>query len=264
MKNIIEINLIENCSCELVSNIDDGTNSIQLIIKCDVSLNPKLTIDGTEMKLSANNVIYTIPESNLIGNGTIIFNLVDDNHAGNDFTITKSESSGNLYLKCISDFSYELKAIKKSSDNTSVDMSNYYTKNEVNNIVNEAGSSLKYHVKSTYFNFTGDEFFGKPIVVTGKLEAGVWLMNFRVRVFSNVPEGQVFVCVGETTITSNNFGFWHSSDGNEDMGSFTSIIESDNEFSQSLYVGIIGLDDNGELSNTSGTIWVRVDAVKIA
>lgn len=141
MKNVIEIDLTKNCSCDLVSNIDDGTNSIQFVVNCDVSLNPKITIDGEETKLASNNVIYTIPESKLIGSGSIVFYLADDEHVGNDFVIAKSTSSGNLYLKYISEFSYELKAIAKSSI-SSIDMSNYYNKAEIDLMIGDIASVL--------------------------------------------------------------------------------------------------------------------------
>ena len=112
MKNIIFIDAINNCKCDLVSNVDDGTNRLVLEIKTDVSKNPKLEINSTDVPIASGNFIYEVPSSLYIGSGTLQFRIKDDDHIGDWFTVSKvAKIDGNLFLKQNSNFIYTLRDI---------------------------------------------------------------------------------------------------------------------------------------------------------
>lgn len=112
MKNIIFIDTSNNCNCDLVGNTNDGTNRVFLDIKSDILRNPVLNIDGTQVKLTGSPFVYEIPVNMLIGSGNLTFNLSDDSHTGNYFSIKKLSSIiGNLLLKQVDNFNYRLSDI---------------------------------------------------------------------------------------------------------------------------------------------------------
>ena len=87
MKNTIVIDATKNCICDLVSTVDNGENRFFIEIRADTSLNPRLEIET----------------------GSLQFRIVDDNHAGDYFQITKiAKVDGNLFLSQKSNFNYEL------------------------------------------------------------------------------------------------------------------------------------------------------------
>lgn len=107
MKNAIIIDAKNNCSCDLVSIVDDGTNSLFLEIHSDVSENPILEIDGLDIEINKNIFLYEIDSSYWVGTGTLQFRIVDYSHAGNYFSITKIDDvTGNVYLTRVDNFNY--------------------------------------------------------------------------------------------------------------------------------------------------------------
>ena len=60
MKNILYINAKNSYLCEVVSNINDGTNRIVLEIECDTSLNPYLVVGSTSIELSSEVSYYVV------------------------------------------------------------------------------------------------------------------------------------------------------------------------------------------------------------
>lgn len=109
MKNILHINSMNADTCDLLSNVNDGTNKFVLDIQSDISLNPTLEIAGRSLDISRNYFTYEIPESDYVGSGLLTFRIVDDNHTGEYFQISKVVSaSGNLILKKTSNFVYVL------------------------------------------------------------------------------------------------------------------------------------------------------------
>lgn len=112
MKNIIVINAIDNCNCELTSSINDSTNSIELEIKSDISVNPVLEINGDLITIDTGVFEYNINTSLYVGTGYLQFRIIDDNHTGNYFTIEKIKNTdGNLVISQIDDFNYKLNLI---------------------------------------------------------------------------------------------------------------------------------------------------------
>lgn len=115
MKNILTINA-DTYNYMLLSNMDNGENSVVLDITADVSKNPILEIDGTTVAITSTDFEYVIPESMYVGTGVLQFRFVNDDHTGDYFQIAKVAAvDGNLYLKRISDLSYSLSCAKSSA-----------------------------------------------------------------------------------------------------------------------------------------------------
>ena len=107
MKNILYINAKNSYLCEVVSNINDGTNRIVLEIECDTSLNPYLVIGGTSIELSSEVSYYVVRQSDLTLGGTFTFYIRDDEHTGDTFTINVPQKIGsNMSLRQVSNFEY--------------------------------------------------------------------------------------------------------------------------------------------------------------
>lgn len=116
MKNSIHIDMTNNCLCDLVSSVNDGTNRIILTIICDVSLNPRLTIGSTTITLTNSNSEYEITTDSLPVGTDYVFTLSDDEHTGNQFTIhVPNELGSNWLLKQISNFEYQISKKDESS-----------------------------------------------------------------------------------------------------------------------------------------------------
>ena len=167
MKNIIEIDIL-NCRCNLITNINDGTNLLVLSIKCNPLLEPKLYIDDKKIYITESLFSYEIKENSLIGNGNISFTLVDE-HTNHYFTIEKATSSGNLYLKRETDFLYKLQAIK-TKESGSVDLSNYYTKVEVVDLVKNPDLKFfkfKYFIDDDHCIIGETKFLGEMVLPKG-------------------------------------------------------------------------------------------------
>lgn len=107
MKNVISIDFITGDKSDLVSSMDDGTNTLFLEIKSDISKNPTLQIDGMSVSITSSDYSYEV--TNLTGNGNITFRIVDNERNGAYSTISKVASiDGNLTLNQVSDYSYSL------------------------------------------------------------------------------------------------------------------------------------------------------------
>lgn len=113
MKNIIHIDMTNDGTCDLLSSADTGDNSVILDVTVDTGKNPTLEIYGNTVTITESPFEYTIPSSYYIGDGVLQFRFTDDDHTGDYFQIAKvAEVDGNLYLKRVSDFIYELVNVK--------------------------------------------------------------------------------------------------------------------------------------------------------
>ncbi len=111
MKNTLFIDALDNSRCDLLSNVDDGTNRIILEIKADVLQNPVLTLGGRDIPINANDFVYEIPKNMLIQGSSLVFSINDDRHTGEPFTVEIPDKvSGNWILRQISGFQYEISA----------------------------------------------------------------------------------------------------------------------------------------------------------
>ena len=63
MRNVISIDALNNCSCDLMANVDDGSNVVVLEIKADTSKNPKLEIHRETVTIDSDLFTYTIKEA---------------------------------------------------------------------------------------------------------------------------------------------------------------------------------------------------------
>lgn len=115
MKNVIAIDATNNYVCDLISNINDGSNTLFLQIKADNSLNPKLELPSGNVSITDNDFLYEIPSGLFTGSGTLQFRITDSAHTGEYFQITKTNATGNLVLKQKSNFEYEF-AVKDSAE----------------------------------------------------------------------------------------------------------------------------------------------------
>nr|DAN99854.1 MAG TPA: hypothetical protein [Caudoviricetes sp.] len=109
MKNILVIDSINGCVCDLLSNIDDGTNLVVLDVRSDISKNPYLEIESEIVNITSNRFLYVIPSNYYSGDGSVMFRIVDDDHTGDYFEIKQIQNlDGNLFLLQKSNFYYEL------------------------------------------------------------------------------------------------------------------------------------------------------------
>lgn len=113
MKNILMISMLDSCSCDCLLNVASGTNEIILDIQCDVSLNPKLVINGDTVNITENSFSYNVP---LLGT-SVTFNLVNDEHTGDTFTITLPTTiDSDLIVSQVDNFNYVGKCVQKKSN----------------------------------------------------------------------------------------------------------------------------------------------------
>lgn len=127
MKNTIVINAMNGSStCELLSTVDSGENSLLLEIRSDLSNNPKIEIGEEEIKITGSPFLYEVGSTYYLGTGELTFRIVDDAHTGDYLHITKvAEVDGDLFLNQISNFSYELLYIPVKND-TGVTLDSVY------------------------------------------------------------------------------------------------------------------------------------------
>lgn len=108
MKNILHIDAASGL-CDLMSNLNDGTNQFVLDIHADTALNPILEISGGSIDIDQPNYSYEIPSADYVGSGILQFRVVDDEKTGEYFQVSKVASDdGNLLLKQTSAYVYVL------------------------------------------------------------------------------------------------------------------------------------------------------------
>lgn len=109
MKNILHIDAASGL-CDLMSNLNDGTNQVVLDIHADMALNPTLEIAGSSIDIDQTNFSYAIPSADYVGSGILQFRVVDDEKTGEYFQVSKvaSDRDGNLILKQTSAYVYVL------------------------------------------------------------------------------------------------------------------------------------------------------------
>lgn len=118
MKNTIVINAMNGSStCELLSTVDSGENSLLLEIRSDLSNNPKIEIGEEEIKITGSPFLCEIGKLYYNGTGDLKFNVVDDTYIGEQFKIRKvKEEEGNLFLKRLDATSFELLYIPEKNE----------------------------------------------------------------------------------------------------------------------------------------------------
>lgn len=109
MLNVISIDSLDNCKCNLISNTNDGSNKVILQISADVLKNPQLEINSMSIPITSNNFEYEIDSKLYVGSDLLKFRIIDNDHTGEYFQIQKITSlNGNLFLKQKSNFAYVL------------------------------------------------------------------------------------------------------------------------------------------------------------
>lgn len=118
MKNTIVINAMNGSStCELLSTVDSGENSLLLEIRSDLSNNPKIEIGEEEIKITGSPFLCEIGKLYYNGTGDLKFNVVDDTYIGEQFKIRKvQEEGGNLFLNRLDATSFELLYIPEKNE----------------------------------------------------------------------------------------------------------------------------------------------------
>lgn len=108
MKNILHIDAASGL-CDLMSNLNDGTNQVVLDIHADTALHPTLEIAGSSIDIDQTDFSYAIPSADYVGSGILQFRVVDDEKTGEYFQVSKVASDdGNLILKQTSAYVYVL------------------------------------------------------------------------------------------------------------------------------------------------------------
>lgn len=133
MKNILEIDVLNNHSCSLITSIDDKTAKIFLNIMCDPSTNPTLEILGGEIILiTSNQFLYELPNSLWVGNDILQFRIIENDVIGDYFSIAKIETyNETLSVKRLSDRNFKLSCkVPGSVDDHNHD-NRYYTETEI-------------------------------------------------------------------------------------------------------------------------------------
>lgn len=116
MRNILYIDVMNDCECSLVSRVNDGSNLLVLNIHVDVSKNPQLEINSKNIPLSVTDCVYVVPPALYAGTDSLQFRIIDNDHIGNYFSIIKVQSiNGNLYIAQKSNFEYEFRTAKDNS-----------------------------------------------------------------------------------------------------------------------------------------------------
>lgn len=283
MKNVIEIDMLNNCRCDLISNVNDGTDALFLNIKCDVSLNPKLNIQGVKIPITGNPFLYQVSDGLLVGTGNITFNLVDDKHVGETFTIQRATSGGgNLYLKRISDFIYKLQNIQTSgSGSGNVDLSDYYTKSEVDEKLKEISTTdlSNYYTKTEVDNLLKSKkvsylkfnYYKSGIVMNNTtllgniiLPQGAYFLIVTVEVSgANLLEEanvSIYWHIGEHGVPREGFNVYPTVNGNNTIVTADAVELYATDGTDTMNVAVI---PSGEESQFNGYIDVRINAVRI-
>lgn len=122
MRNVIGISTKgENFISDSLTNTNDGSNSVVLMISCNTELHPILMVENNKIEIMEDNYLYELPESMLYGTGNICFTISDDKNAS-EFTISRAEQQvGNLFLKKVSEYTYKL-STAKAKDKEEVDL----------------------------------------------------------------------------------------------------------------------------------------------
>lgn len=119
MKNIICIDATNDCECDAISTINDGTNSLHLAISCDLTKHPKLEIGSSVITIEDNPQMIELSNTLFTGSGTFQFRIVDDEHTGLYFTVKQVDNlEGNLLIKQVDNFNYQLVLTVESKANT--------------------------------------------------------------------------------------------------------------------------------------------------
>ena len=117
MKNTIIIDAKNSQACDLVSVVDDGSNTLFLEIHADVAENPVLEINGLDVEIDKNIFTYEVDSSYWVGTGTLQFRILDYLHTGDYFNITKIDDlTGNVYLTQVDNFNYKFCAPQTEAD----------------------------------------------------------------------------------------------------------------------------------------------------
>ncbi len=158
MKNIIYIDSLHDCRCDLISNINDGTNKLVLEIKSDVSKKPRLEIGSTTVNITSDDFLFDVPYSNFVGSGDLEFRIIDSEHTGDYFKVQKVLSlDANLFLKQESNFSYVLSLVGEPEE--------FYTKLEVDSKLGKY--VLKSDLSYTHYDSRDGSTFQKDFLKIG-------------------------------------------------------------------------------------------------
>ena len=107
MRNIIKIDVFGVCSCALVANINDWTNSIQIMFENDAFNNPTIEILNGETTTTydldvVNGVaVYDFPLSNFTKPNRYQFRYVDGDKIGSWFTMINIDTVTILFTKTL-------------------------------------------------------------------------------------------------------------------------------------------------------------------
>lgn len=115
MKNTLTIKIEEQCSCECLDSVFDGSNSIFVSVDVPNETNPRLIVykDGipstTTLKpQQLNNVEIAMGDFTSLISGQLTFQYISDDRTGSTFTITFPEKvEGNMMLKRVDDHTYK-------------------------------------------------------------------------------------------------------------------------------------------------------------
>lgn len=119
MKNVIHIDATNDCQCDAISAINDGTNSLHLTVSSDLTKHPKLKIGSNVITIEDNPQVIELSNTLFTGSGTFQFRIVDDEHTGSYFTVKQVNNlEGNLSIKQVDNFNYQLILTVESKANT--------------------------------------------------------------------------------------------------------------------------------------------------
>lgn len=253
MKNILSIDA-NTRTCTLLSNLDNGENSIVLDIKADVSKNPILQIMAYNIEITSADFEYTIPESMYIGSVVLRFRIADDDGHGPAFAIHPVESvSGNLYLKYVSDRVYQITCVKDGRQRI-IDM--IYPVGSIYISVNETSPSALFggtweQIKDRFLLSAGDTYSAGATggeathkLTTGELPAHNHSINSHTHTASTASSGSH----SHSASTSENGAHTHKA--NRWKGAASGTARYAAQYSSSSGENDLAMSTNGAHTHT--------------
>lgn len=107
MKNILHISVKDGDVCNLISNVDIGSNKFVVVVETIISLNPKLHVGNNVYEITEEISTWDLTNQ-AYKSSDLIFYISYDGYAGEPFTVKGVNSSVDDYMiKKIDDFNYK-------------------------------------------------------------------------------------------------------------------------------------------------------------
>lgn len=121
MKNVLSIDMLRNCEVDLLANVSEDDNSLILKVQADPANGPKVIIGNEIIEISEEDTEIQLEPDLYIGLEDLTFHFEDSATVYDEFTVKQVSSlEGDLYLRQISDFHFELIVIVQNNTNVPI------------------------------------------------------------------------------------------------------------------------------------------------